>query len=84
MVSQAAKQLGMQAVPVVVGFENRNGRNVPKLGGTLVLSRDVDIIRTAAFDKDFDRQAKANLKISKVKNELVFPNQCTLFLALLC
>ena len=33
----AASKLGLQAVPAMVGFESRQGRQIPKISGVVVL-----------------------------------------------
>ena len=45
---QAAKQLGLDAVPAMIGFDVHDGRPVPKFDGFVVCEEHADILREAA------------------------------------
>ena len=47
-VIQAAKQLGVDAAPAMVGFDMHDGRAVPKFDGAVVCAEAVDMLREAA------------------------------------
>jgi hypothetical protein len=47
-VAQAAKQLGVDAAPAMVGFDVRDGRPVPKFDGVVVCVEHAEVLREAA------------------------------------
>ena len=60
-VAKAAKQLGIDAAPAMVGFDVHDGRAVPKLDGVVVCEEHAALLREAAAamaDRHEDEEAR--------------------------
>jgi len=67
-VAQAARQLGLDCAPAMVGFEIKDGRPVPKFDGVVVCSEHAEILTEAAAGM---HEANEDRRLRKRRAELL-------------
>ncbi|KAI9336136.1 Rad4 beta-hairpin domain 3-domain-containing protein [Obelidium mucronatum] len=63
--SQVAKKLGIDCVPVMIGFEYHKGRATPVIQGVIVLKENKELLLEACREDAIHSQSKADLQKSK-------------------
>ena len=66
--AQAARQLGLDCAPAMVGFEIKDGRPVPKFDGVVVCSEHAEILTEAAAGM---HEANEDRRLRKRRAELL-------------